>query len=189
LRFCHGELLNYTAISRDCAVNAKTVKAYFDILHDTLVGYRIYPFHRPKGRQSIAAAPKFYLFDVGVAGHVCRRSLNDAGGAEFGRAFEHFILLELIAARSYQEKDHAIEFWRTKSGLEVDFVLGGGEVAIETKARVRQGDLRAMRAFASEFSPRAPYIVSAEPDHRRIDGIDILPYGEFLRMLHDGEVI
>jgi len=189
LRFCHGELLNYTAISRDCAVNAKTVKAYFDILRDTLVGYRIFPFHRPKGRQSIAAAPKFYLFDVGVAGHVCQRSLNDAGGVEFGRAFEHFILLELIAARSYQEKNHAIEFWRTKSGLEVDFVLGGGEVAIETKARVRQGDLRAMRAFASEFSPRAAYIVSAEPDHRRIDGIDILHYGEFLRMLHDGEVI
>ena len=189
LRFCHGELLNYTAISRDCAVNAKTAKAYFDILQDTLVGYRIFPFHRARGRQSISATPKFYLFDAGVAGHVCRRSLNEASGADFGRAFEHFILLELIAARSYREQDHAIEFWRTKSGLEVDFVLNGGEVAIETKTRVRQGDLRAMRAFVDEFSPRSAYMVSAEQDRRRVDGIDILPYGDFLRMLHDGEVI
>ena len=71
----------------------------------------------------------------------------------------------------------------------MDFVLGGGEVAVETKARVRQGDLRAMRAFMEEFSPRAAYIVSAEQDRRLADGIDILPYGDFLRLLHDGEVI
>ena len=189
LRFCHGELLNYAAIGRDCAVGAKTVSIYFDILQDTLVGYRIYPFHRPRGRQSIAATPKFYLFDLGVAGHVCRRELTGTGGAEFGRAFEHFLLLELIADRSYREQDHAIEFWRTKSGLEVDFVLNGGEVAIEAKARVRQGDLRAMRAFIEEYSPRATYVVSAEPDRRRVDGIDILPYGDFLCLLHNGEVI
>lgn len=71
----------------------------------------------------------------------------------------------------------------------MEFVLGGGEVAVETKVRVRQGDLRAMRAFMEEFSPRAAYIVSAEQDRRRVDGIDILPYGDFLRLLHDGEVI
>ena len=189
LRFCHGEMLNYTAISRDCAVNAKTVKAYFDILQDTLVGYRIFPFHQSRGRQSISTTPKFYLFDVGVASHVCRRSLNDASGVEFGRAFEHFILLELFAARSYREQSHAIEFWRTKSGLEVDFVLNGGEIAIETKARVRRGDLRAMRAFKEEFSPRAAYMVTAEQDRRRVDGIDILPYDDFLRLLHEGQVI
>ena len=189
LRFCHGELLNYASIGRDCAVDAKTVGAYFEILQDTLVGYRVFPFHRPRGRQSISAAPKFYLFDAGVAGHVCRRTLTGAGGAEFGRAFEHFLLLELIAARSYQEKDHPIEFWRTKSGLEVDFVLNGGEVAVEAKGRVREGDLRSMWAFIEEFSPRAAYVVSAEQDRRRVGGIDILPYGDFLRRLHDGEVI
>ena len=189
LRFCHGELLNYTAISRDCAVDAKTVKTYFDILRDTLVGHRIFPFHRRQGRQSIAATPKFYLFDVGVASHVCQRSLATDSGTEFGRAFEHFILLELIAARSYREQHHAIEFWRTKSGLEVDFILDGGEVAIETRTRVRPGDLRAMRAFIKEFSPRAAYMVSTQPDRRHVDGIDILPYSDFLAMLHSGEVV
>ena len=189
LRFCHGELLNYAAIGRDCAVAAKTVQTYFDLLEDTLVGYRLYPLNRRGGRQSISAAPKFYLFDVGVAGQACRRGPASRGGAGFGRAFEHFVLLELIAARSYREQDHAIEFWRTKSGLEVDFVLNGGEVAVEVKGRVRQGDLRAMRAFMAEFKPRSAYIVSAEPDRRRVDGIDILPYDDFLERLHEGEVI
>ena len=189
LRFCHGELLNYTSISRECAIDAKTVKVYFDILQDSLVGYRIFPFHRNSGRQSITAAPKFFLFDVGVASHICGRSLTNECGPEFGRAFEHFILLELIAARGYREQDYSIEFWRTKSGLEVDFILGGGEVAVEVKTRVRHGDLRAIRAFADEFSPSAAFVVTAEQDHRRIDDIDILPYTDFLRLLHDGHVI
>ena len=189
LRFCHGELLNYTAIARDCGVEAKTVRAYFEILQDTLVGYLIYPFHRHTGRQSISAAPKFYLFDVGVAGQVCGRTLTAAGGAEFGRAFEHFLLLEIIAARSYREMDYPIEFWRTKSGLEVDFVLDRGAVAVEAKARVRSGDLRPIRAFVEEFAPRRAVVVTAEADRRRVDGIDIMPYDEFLGTLHAGEIV
>lgn len=189
LRFCHGELLNYTAIARDCGVEAKTVRAYFEILQDTLVGYLIYPFHRHTGRQSISAAPKFYLFDVGVAGQVCGRTLTAAGGAEFGRAFEHFLLLEIIAARSYREMDYPIEFWRTKSGLEVDFVLDRGAVAVEAKARVRSGDLRPIRAFVEEFAPRRAVVVTAEADRRRVDGIDIMRYDEFLGMLHAGEIV
>lgn len=189
LRFCHGELLNYTAIARDCGVEAKTVRAYFEILQDTLVGYLIYPFHRRTGRQSISAAPRFYLFDVGVAGQVCGRTLTAAGGAEFGRAFEHFLLLEIIAARSYREMDYPIEFWRTKSGLEVDFVLDRGAVAVEAKARVRSGDLRPIRAFVEEFAPRRAVVVTAEADRRRVDGIDIMRYDEFLGMLHAGEIV
>lgn len=189
LRFCHGELLNYAAIARDCGVEAKTVRAYFEILQDTLVGYLIYPFHRRTGRQSISAAPKFYLFDVGVAGQVCGRTLTAAGGAEFGRAFEHFLLLEIIAARSYREMEYPIEFWRTKSGLEVDFVLDRGAVAVEAKARVRSGDLRPIRAFVEEFAPRRAVVVTAEADRRRVDGIDIMRYDEFLGMLHAGEIV
>ena len=189
LRYCHGELLNYSAIAADCGVSAKTVRTYFEILQDTLVGYLIYPFHRRAGRQSISATPRFYLFDVGIAGHVCGRRLTAPGGAEFGRAFEHFILLEIIASRSYQEKDFPIQFWRTKTKLEVDYVLGRGEVAVEVKSRVRRGDLRSMRAFMEEFAPRRAIVVSAANDRRRIDGIEIMPYAHFLRLLHAGEIL
>ena len=189
LRFCHGELLNYASIARDCGVDAKTVRTYFEILEDTLVGYLIRPFHRRSRRQSISAAPKFYLFDVGVAGHVCGRHLPDLAGSDFGRAFEHFLLLEIIAARAYQERDYPIEFWRTKTGLEVDFVLGRGQVAVEAKARVRSGDLRPMTAFVEEFSPRRAIVVTAEADRRRVDAIEIIPYGDFLAMLHAGDLL
>ena len=189
LRFSHGELLNYSNIARDCGVSAKTVRTYFEILRDTLVGHLIQPFHRRAGRQSISAAPKFYLFDVGVAGQVCGRRLVDAAGAEFGRAFEHFVLLEILAARSYREADFPIQFWRTKTGLEVDLVLNRGEVAVEVKGRVRRGDLRPMRAFREEFGPRRAIVVTAERHPRRIDGIDIMPYGHFLGRLHAGEIL
>ncbi len=189
LRFSHGELLNYASIARDCGVAAKTVRTYFEILQDTLLGYLIQPFHRRTGRQSISAAPKFYLFDVGVAGQVCGRRLTEAAGAEFGRAFEHFILQEIVAARGYREKDFPIRFWRTKTGLEVDFVLNRGEVAVEVKGRVRRRDLRPMRAFQEEFAPRRAIIVTAERDRRRIEGIDVMPYPDFLLELHAGEIV
>ena len=189
LRFCHGEILNYTAISRECGVNAKSVRTYFEILCDTHAGYLVHPFHRQGGRQSISAAPKFYLFDLGIANQVCKRTVIDTSGSDFGKVFEHFLLLELIAARSYQEKDHPIQFWRTKSGLEVDFVLAGGEVAIEAKTRVRSGDLRPMRAFIEEFAPRRAILVSAESDSRIVENIEILPYTRFLEQLHAGEIL
>lgn len=189
LRFSHGELLNYASIARDCGVAAKTVRTYFEILEDTLLGYLIQPFHRRAGRQSISAAPKFYLFDVGVAGQVCGRRLTEAAGADFGRAFEHFVLQEIVAARGYQEMEFPIQFWRTKTGLEVDFVLNRGEVAVEVKGRVRRGDLRPMRAFQEEFRPGKAIIVTAERDRRRVDGIDIVPYPDFLWELHAGEIL
>ena len=102
-----------------------------------------------------------------------------------GRAWR----LEIIAARNYQEKDFPIEFWRTKSGLEVDFVLNRGEVAIEAKSRVRSQDLRPMRAFVEEHSPRHAIVVNAANDRRRVDGIEIMPHPEFLELLHAGEFV
>ena len=188
LRFCHGELLNYAAIARDCGVDAKTVRTYFEILRDTLVGYLVYPFSRREGRQTISATPRFYLFDAGVAAFVQGAWLEDASGAAFGKAFEHFLALEIIAARSYQEKDYPVEFWRTKSRLEVDFVLNRGEVAIGAKSRVRSQDLRPMRAFVEEHSPRPAIVVTAEQDRRRVDGIEVMPYQSFLELLHAGEI-
>lgn len=131
LAYSHGELVNFTAVARDCGVDSKTVREYFQILVDTLVGYFLPPFSGSGGRQSISHARKFFLFDVGVSGHVTRRRVEAASGAEFRRAFEHFLLMELVAFRGYREADFEIAFWRTKSGLEVDYVLDRGRVALE----------------------------------------------------------
>jgi predicted AAA+ superfamily ATPase len=125
------------------------------------------------------------LFDVGVAGHVTRRQIEDASGTDFGRAFEHFILMELIAFRSYREAAFDIAFWRTKSGLEVDFVLDRGRLAIEVKSRVHAGDLKPMAAFVEEFSPKRAIIVCNEQHARIVGEIEILPWSRFLDELWD----
>lgn len=189
MKFFHGEILNYSSIARDCGVSHHTVRTYTDILQDTLVGCLVHPFRRPSKRKTISSKPKFYLFDVGLANFVCGRTLDPRSTTEFGKSFEHLILTEIWAARSYAEKDYDITFWRTKSGLEVDFILGDGQVAVEVKSRVRAGDLRGINAFVEEFKPEKAIVVSAEDDRRRIDSVEVMPYTEFISQLNDGNLI
>ena len=189
LGFSHAEVLNFSSIARDCGVDSKTVREYFQILQDTLLGTMLEPFARRRSRAIITSAPKFYLFDVGVAGHVTGRGIERATGPDFGRALEHFVLMEILAYRSYREVDFPVRFWRTRSGLEVDFVIGrNAEVAIEVKGgRVRTEDLKGLRAFAEEHRPKHAIVVGAEPAPRRIGSIDILPWHNFLDRLWDGQ--
>lgn len=193
LAFCHGELVNYSNVARDCGVDSKTVREYFQILVDTLLGVLVEPFSRHRSRAVITRAPKFYLFDVGVAGDVVGRRVVRAAGPEFGRALEHLVLMELLAWRTYREQDVPVRFWRTKSGLECDFILGrDGAVAIEVKgsANVRAGDVRAIRAYADEHRPRHAIVVCNENAARRTgDGIWILPWQRFLERLWADEIV
>ena len=189
--YSHGELTNYANIARDCGVDAKTVKEYYQILVDTLLGRMIEPFKRRQTRQVITKAPKFYLFDVGVAGALVKRRILEEKGEHFGRAFEHFILTEIAAHASYRELDYDINFWRTKSGLEVDFVLGGGEVAVEVKgqSRVDNRELRSLAAFVDEFAPKSALVVCNEREERALGQIRIVPWRAFLRDLWEGRII
>jgi predicted AAA+ superfamily ATPase len=189
--YSHGELINYSNIARDCGVDSKTVKEYYQILVDTLLGYFVEPFKRRQSRQVIGKAPKFYLFDVGVAGAIMQRNIAEAKGEQFGRAFEHFIFMELIAHRSYSELDYPINFWRTKSGLEVDYVLAGGEVAVEVKgsARVSERDLHALDSFAAEFKPKHALLVCNEKEDRVAGGVRVVPWKRFLERLWSGSYL
>jgi predicted AAA+ superfamily ATPase len=189
--YSHGELTNYSNIARECGVDSKTVKEYYQILVDTLLGTRVEPFKRRQNRQVIIRAAKFYLFDVGVAGAITKRHIEEEKGELFGKAFEHFILMEIAAHNSYNELDYEINFWRTKSGLEVDFVLGGGEVAIEVKGttHVKKRDLRPLTAFIEEYSPRKALVVCNEREERVHGRIRIIPYRNFLRDLWGDKII
>lgn len=189
--YSHGQLTNYANIARECGIDAKTVREYYQILVDTLLGTMLPPFKRRQSRQVIGKAPKFYLFDVGVAGFMSGRRIETEKGELFGQAFEHFILMELIAYRSYSEQEYALSFWRTKSGLEVDFVLGDGEVAVEVKGTqsVTSRDLRPLRAFIDEYSPGKAIVVSNESQARVVGNIEILPWREFLHKLWSGDII
>ena len=189
--YSHGDLTNYANIARDCGVDAKTVKEYYQILVDTLLGTFVEPWKRRQERQVIGKAPKFYLFDVGVAGALTRRRIVEERGELFGRALEHFILMELQAHRSYRDLGYGVHFWRTKSGFEVDFVLGDGEVAVEVKgtSRVDPSDFRSLRAFIEDNHPRHAILVCNERVPRVVEGIEVLPWREFLARLWGGGVL
>ncbi len=189
--YSHGEITNFSNIARECGVDAKTVKEYYQILIDTLLGTMIEPFKKRQGRQVITRAAKFYLFDVGVAGAIVKRRIEEAKGEVFGKAFEHFILMEMAAHRSYTGLDYEINFWRTRSGMEVDFVIGDGEVAIEVKgaARVDSRDLRPLITFTKEYSPRKALVVCNETEERIHGPIRIMPFRNFLRDLWEGKII
>ncbi|MCX7040108.1 MAG: AAA family ATPase [Spirochaetes bacterium] len=189
--YSHGELANYANIARECGVDPKTVKEYYTILCDTLLGRLVDPYKKRQERQVITKAAKFYLFDVGVAGAITRRSIAEERGEQFGKAFEHFLFMELAAHASYSGLEYDIHFWRTKSGLEVDFILGTGEVAIEVKgaSRVDDRDLRPLRAFTAEHKPRKAIVVCSEKTERVVGDIRVLPWRSFLRELWGGGII
>lgn len=190
--FSCGELINYTNIASDCGIDAKTAAEYYQILVDTLIGVFIEPFRKRRKRNTIISTPKFYLFDVGVAGGLMKRMIQMNRGVEFGNAFENFILMELLAYRSYSEKDFRIDFWRTKGGKEVDFVLDGGRIAVEVKGtnKVDSHDMKGSASFLEEYEPQKAFIVCQEPVPRKpSSGIEILPWKIFLELLWNGDIL
>ena len=191
MAFSHGELTNFANIARDCGVDGKTVREYYQILVDTLLGTWVPPFKHRQNRQVITKAAKFYLFDVGVAGSLIGRRITTERGEAFGKALEHFILMEILAHSSYRELHYPVHFWRTKSGLEVDFVLGDGQIAIEVKgsSRVEGRDLNGSKAFAADYSPAQSIVVCNEARPRKVGGVLLLPIREFLERLWGGGIL
>ncbi|MBL7685349.1 MAG: ATP-binding protein [Deltaproteobacteria bacterium] len=190
--FVNGELVNYANIARDCGVDSKTVAEYHRILEDTLIGHFLEPFRKQRKRQIISATPKFYLFDVGVAGALMKRKMKVNQGVEFGKALEHFIFMELVAYRSYREKDFRLSFWRTKDGDEVDFVIDDGRIAIEVKStkNVDSKDLKGLNLFHQEHRSQKSILICQESVPRKInEHLQVLPIQVFLKKLWSDELI
>ena len=195
--FSNGEVINFTNIARDCHIDSKTVKEYYQILVDTLLGYFLQPFRSKKKREHLAiVTPKFYLFDVGVVNGLTKRHIPQLKGVPAGAALEHYILMELIAYRSISESEFNLHYWRTHSGLEVDFILGEGEVAIEVKIseNISKTDLHGMQSFYEYARPKKSIVISMAPRARKLSiqdnfHIDIMPWKTFLEELWQGRII
>jgi predicted AAA+ superfamily ATPase len=184
-----GELLNYTNTARETGVSAKVVRNYYQILEDTLLGFRIQPWRKVKNRRLIETE-KFYLFDAGVANYLARRTPR-IGTPEFGNSFEHYILMELKAYQAYKNPELDIRYWRTSTGFEVDFILGDMNVAVEVKGshRVHSTHARGLKALLEEHAVKQAVIVSLENQPRKPDSlIEILPWQFFLEALWSGEL-
>ena len=187
----NGQMLNYTNIARECGITSPTVKEYFQILEDTLVGRQLPAFRKTKKRR-LVTSPKFYFFDLSPVIHLSRRGEVVPGSELFGRAFEHFMWMEIVAHSSYSELFYPITYWRTSSGFEVDFVLGDSEISIEVKSTdsANTTHLKGLRRFREEYPVRRSILVSLDPKPRKTeDQIEILPWQMFLEQLWSGKVV
>lgn len=182
-----SELLNYTNVARESGVSAKVVRTYFDILESTYLGFRVAPWEKSRNRRMILTE-KFYMFDIGVANFLCGRQPR-IGSSEFGKSFEHYILMELKAYQAYRKPEMPLSFWRTSGGEEVDFILGDKKLAVEIKGsrRVHEGDLGALKTLLEDGPVKHAAIVCLESEPRKIAaGIEILPWKLFLEQLWRG---
>jgi predicted AAA+ superfamily ATPase len=188
--FSNGEIVNYSNIAMDCGVSSVTVKEYFQILEDTLIG-RFLPAYTKKAKRRVIGSPKFYFFDIGISNFLLKRNNVDFKSESFGSVFEHFIYLELFAHSRYSDLNYDISYWRTASQIEVDFVLGDAEVAIEVKASdmVNAKQIKNVIQFANEFNTKRLIIVSNDKYYRKIDDVEIMPYHHFLQELWSGNII
>ena len=186
----NGEMIVYKNIAQDCGIDLRTVKEYFEILNDTLIGYLIPGFKETVKRRAIQA-PKFYFFDVGIANYLLNRKNILPGTEIFGHAFEHLIIQELIAYLDYMQSPENLTYWRTSSGYEVDVIIGRGRVAIEIKStdEVLSRHLKGLKAFKEDFSDARVIIVSLDKYPRVMNGVEIFPADLFLKALWDSEII
>jgi predicted AAA+ superfamily ATPase len=187
----NGGILSYTNIARECGVSSPTVKEYFQILEHTLIGQQL-PAYRKRGKRRLVMSPKFYFFDLCPVIHFTRRGKVEPGSELFGRAFEHYMWMEIRAHSSYSELFYPISYWRTASGFEVDFILGDHEIAIEVKAAelISTTHLEGLRKFKEEHTVRRSILTSLDSKARKTeDQIDILPWRTFLEQLWAGELI
>lgn len=179
-----GEMVNNNNIATDCGVSATTVSSYFDILEDTLIGYRIPAFQKVMKRR-LVQAPRFYYFDVGVANHLLHRKDLVRGTPEYGHAFEHLVIQELYAWLHYTHSEDELSYWRTYTGLEVDAVIGDARAAIEIKSveEVMPKHLKGLKAFGEEHPQSRKIIVSLDPINRRIGDTECMYVLDFFKTL------
>ena len=185
------EPVNFSNIARECGVSSPTVKGYFGILEDTLLG-RWLPAWRKRRKRRLIGAPKFYFADVGVVNRLARRGTVHRGSELYGKAFENWVHHEPAAFVAYTDWDVQLTHWRLPSGIEVDFVLGDMALAVEAKASANIGrpHLKGLRSLALEHDPGRRVVVCLEPRPRRTpDGIEVLPAETFVRKLWEGELV
>ncbi len=178
-----GDQVVYERVASQAQVPARTVREFYTVLVDTLIGVMLEPVRLGKAgtRRKAVSRGKFYFFDVGVAHALAGTTGLDDHTSEFGRALEHLVFAELRAWLAYRRDQRPLTFWRTVDGLEVDFVIGD-EVAIEVKAskNLAGTDFRGLRAIGEEHAFGRRIMVCREPVRRTVEGIEVIPVREFL---------
>lgn len=185
-----GEILNYENVASDCGVSANTVKAYYKILVDTLLGFEV-PAYRKVIKRKLYKSPRFYYFDIGIANHLTKRYQLAPKTPEYGHAFEHLIMQEIVAYLAYTNSDEELTYWHTYENIEVDAIIGDARVAIEIKStdHVDHGDKKGIMEFAKEHPNAKQILVSRDRISRRSGNVDLYYVTDFFKALWAGEII
>lgn len=185
-----GEILNYENVASDCGVSANTVKAYYKILVETLLGFEV-PAYRKVIKRKLYKSSRFYYFDVGIANHLTKRYHLAPRTPEYGHAFEHLIIQEIRAYLGYTGSEEELTYWHTYENLEVDAVIGDARVAIEIKStdHVNHDDKKGVTEFAKEHPETKQILVSRDRISRRSGDVDLYYVTDFFKALWAGEII
>ena len=177
----NAQTIEFANISRECSVPSSTVKEYYSILEDTLLGDFLWPWDRSERKK---ARPKFYFFDCGVVRAIQNRLNDPPTPVELGFLFETWFVREIRRLRDYGNKSHDFSFWR-EGTHEIDLLIKGGHgplLGIDCKSGREVVNPRALAAFRARF-PKVPLIIASLHDRtpRRLEtGIDVLPWKSVL---------
>ena len=184
--FSQGTTVNISAAAREAQITRPVAENYFAILEDLLIAVRLPVFSR-KAKRKLISQTKFYFFDVGVYRSIRPVGPLDSDAEIDGPALDTLVLQELRAVNDYHGLDYKIHFWRTRSGLEVDFVLYGsnGLLAIEIRrsTRIQSKDTRSLREFRKDYPLAQCFVFYGGPSPLYMDGVIVLPIEHALRDL------
>ena len=190
--FSDTEMVSYTSFARDCGVSGNTIKEYFSILVDTMLGKWL-PSYRKREKRKVTTSPKFYFSDVGVVSHLSKRGFLEIGSELAGKAFENWIFHEIDCHRMYSELYYDLSFWRLTSGIEVDFILGDMEIAVEVKSsqKIRPEHSKGLLQLKVDHPTIKRLIIVCTTDTKRVldSGVEIMPYQDFLNELWNDYLI
>jgi predicted AAA+ superfamily ATPase len=186
ISFSHGSILNTANIARESEIKRSTVSNYLDILTELLLAYQI-PVFEKRAVRHLTVHPKFYLFDCGVFQVLRPKGPLDTVSEVDGAALEGLVAQHLTAWCDYSKNQASVYFWRTRSDLEVDFVVYG-EVcfyAIEVKSskKVFSHDLKGLNAFLSDYPEAQAILLYRGQEKLKMGKVLCLPIAEFLQNL------
>jgi predicted AAA+ superfamily ATPase len=192
ISFSHSSVLNVSNVARECEVERKVVEGYVGILEDILLGFRL-PIFTRKAKRTLVAHPKFYLFDTGVFRSLRPKGPLDRPEEIEGQALEGLVAQHLRAWMAYSRMKRDLFFWRTRSGVEVDFVVYGPDglwgIEVKNTQRVRPDDLRGLRSFKTEYPRAKASLLYRGKDRLVTDGILCVPCRDFLAGLRPDQAL
>lgn len=178
----NGKIVNFSNISRDVGVTENTVREYFSILEDTMLGFFLEPFQH-SFRKRLSQKPKFYFFDRGVARSLSRTLSVPllSHTKAYGDAFEHFVITQVVALCSYYCSEYRLNYLRTKDDAEIDLVIerpGMPLLCVEIKSndQVLEEDLSSFSRLTKDLPDCEAVCLSNDPYPKRYGHVDVLPW-------------